>query len=268
MIREARTASGSLSGRMTQAIAALLLVSVASLGMAADRLELIAHHPHNSSIYTQGLAIDDGLMYQSSGLRGRSAVVAGKVGTAEVARHFRLPASYFGEGLAVVGDEVMVLTWQSETLLALDKRNLSLKRQLHYPGEGWGLTWDGSHLLLSDGSDRISWREPKTMASVRSVRVRDKRGPVRRLNELEWARGAIFANVWKTDRLIAIDPVSGRVVAEWDLTPLMPERRNFGAEGVANGIAYDQSSGHFWLTGKGWPLIYEVRLHTDALDKR
>jgi glutamine cyclotransferase len=246
----------------------LLSVSLGNLAAAADRLEIVASHPHDPQIFTQGLAIDGNQLYQSSGLRGRSVVVAGNTGSVAVARQFHLPRRYFGEGLAVVDNEVMVLTWQAGTLLVLDKTTLQLKRKQNYQGEGWGLAWDGSSLLISDGSSRITWRDPLTMAISKQIEVHDEWGAVRRLNELEWAHGVIFANIWKSNRLIAIDPDNGRTLSQWNLEPLLPEKRHFGAESVPNGIAYDPASGHFWLSGKGWPLIYEVKLHADWLAKR
>jgi glutamine cyclotransferase len=200
-------------------------------------------------------------LYQSSGLRGRSQVLVGTVDGSGVSARYHFEPRYFAEGLTIVGEHAMVLTWKAGELFVLDKSNLRLQYKLSYPGEGWGLAYDGQHLWLSDGSEHIARYTPDSMTALGSIEVHDERGPVRRINELEYARGLLYANIWLSPRLIAIDPNSGRVVAEWDLRGLLPKSRNFGHEAVANGIAYDPDSGHFWLTGKGWPLLYEVRLY-------
>lgn len=253
---------------LRQAIALTLLLWFCQSASAADRLRIVATHAHDPGIFTQGLALRQMTLYQSSGLRGRSAVLRSRAGRPGASHQFRFAQRYFAEGLTLVGEEVLVLTWQAGMLFVLDHENLQLVRKQPYDGEGWGLAYDGEQLWMSDGSDRISRRDPTTLEIDRHILVRDDRGPVTRINELEWAHGAIFANVWKTNRLLAIDPATGIVQAEWDLAPLLPKSRSFGADGVANGIAYDVGSGHFWLTGKGWPVIYEVELQSNWLDKQ
>lgn len=233
---------------------------LAAAATAAPRLEIISTLPRDPAIFTQGLALDQQQLYQSSGLRGQSAVVAGRPGVTRPAARFSFPAHYFAEGLTIVGDEVFVLTWHAGELFVLDKEQLELRRKLAYTGEGWGLAYDGSQLWLSDGSDRIRRYNPESMQLVGEIRVHDDYGAVRRINELEWAEGLLFANIWMSDTLVAIDPASGKVLAEWDISKLKPEQRRYGANSVANGVAYDPESGRFWLTGKGWPVLYEVEL--------
>jgi glutamine cyclotransferase len=230
--------------------------------------EVVASHRHDSRIFTQGLAVDGSTLYESSGLQGRSMLLMGAPGRPAAERSYHFPDAYFAEGLAVVGDEIMVLTWRAEKLFVFDRHSLQLKRKLGYRGEGWGLTYDGTHLLLSDGSDRINRLDPRTLESAGHIRVRDARGAVDKLNELDWDGATLYANVWQSNRLLAIDPDSGQVLAEWDLTPLAPRYTPFGRDGVANGVAFDRGSGHFWITGKGWPTLYEVRLQAPALAAR
>ena len=234
----------------------------------ADELEVIQTLPHDPRLFTQGMAVEGPRLYQSSGLRGRSRVLMGRPGGQRPDRDYHFPARYFAEGITLVGDEILVLTWQAETLFVLDKHSLQLKRKQRYRGEGWGLTYDGQHLWVSDGSSYISRLNPHSLAPTGSIQVRDEQGAVEKINELEWDGKTLFANVWQTNRLLAIDPASGRVGAEWDLAPLLPAHTNFGREGVANGIAHDPVSGHFWLTGKGWPVLYKVRLRSPWLAKR
>jgi glutamine cyclotransferase len=223
-------------------------------------MEIVNTLPRDPDIFTQGLAIDQQQLYQSSGLRGQSAVVMGKPGATRADARYQFAARYFAEGLTLVGDEVYVLTWHAGELFVLDRTRLELRRKLSYAGEGWGLAYDGTELWLSDGSDRIRRYHPESMGLLGEIRVHDDYGAVRRINELEWAEGLLFANIWMSDTLIAIEPASGKVVAEWDISELKPAQRKYGSNSVANGVAYDPDSGHFWLTGKGWPVLYEVKL--------
>ncbi len=227
---------------------------------ASPSLKIINTLPHDAAIFTQGLALDQQRLYQSSGLRGQSAVVVGKFGAKQADARFDFEARYFAEGLTLVGDEAYVLTWEAGELFVLDKEHLKLRRKMSYPGEGWGLAYDGTQLWLSDGSARIRRYDPGSMKLLGTIEVYDDYGAVRRINELEWAEGLLFANIWRSDTLIAIDPASGAVRAEWDISQLKPEHRNYGENSVANGIAYDPETGYFWLTGKGWPVLYVVDL--------
>lgn len=238
---------------------ALTLTSRAELPYSD--FDIVARHPHDPEIFTQGLAYHEGRLFQSSGLRKRSLALVGPAGSLEVEASFHFPKRYFAEGLTLVDDEVIVLTWQAGEALVLDRETLQLRRKFNYSGEGWGLAYDGRQLWLSDGSARLRRYQPTTMQALGSLEVRDDSGAVRRLNELEYVDGLILANIWHSTRLVAIDPQSGSVVAQWDLQSLVPQQRNFGRDSVANGIAYDPVSGHVWLTGKGWPILYEVRLN-------
>lgn len=249
-------------------LATALVVGATAPARATDQLRVIDSYPRDPRIFTQGLALSEDRLYHSGGLRGHSAVTLSRLGDTRPQRRFRLADRYFAEGLAAVDGEIYLLTWQAGTLFVLDADSLTLKRQLRYRGEGWGLAFDGRQLLVSDGSATITRRDPATLHALGHFEVRDDNGPVRQLNELEWARGTLFANVWQSTRLIAIDANSGSVAAEWDLGPLIPPVRHYGVNGVANGIAYDADSGHFLVTGKGWPVIYRVELSSERLDLR
>lgn len=241
-------------------LACLLWTTISHANPPFAGLEVIATHPHDPRIFTQGLALERGRLYQSSGLRGQSRVLAGAVDSLEAEASFQFGPRYFAEGIAVVGDQLLVLTWQAGELFVLDKARLQLQGIRRYKGEGWGLAYDGDSLWVSDGSSRIRRYEPTTMEQLGSIKVHDEDGAVRRLNELEYVNGVLLANIWLSTRLVAINPADGRVVAQWDLAPLVPEQRNYRKESVANGVAYDSGTGHVWLTGKGWPVLYEVRL--------
>lgn len=241
-------------------LACLLCSAICHAELSFGGLQVIATHPHDPRIFTQGLALEGERLYQSSGLRGQSVVVAGPLRGLEVDASFHFAPRYFAEGLAVVGEQLLVLTWQAGELFVLDKAGLQLQGKRRYKGEGWGLAYDGESLWMSDGSSRIRRFDPQTMEHLGTIKVRDEDGAIRRINELEFVNGVLLANIWHSTRLVAIDPANGRVLAQWDLAPLVPEQRNYGRDSVANGIAYDPGTGHVWLTGKGWPILYEVKL--------
>ena len=205
----------------------------------------------------------DGALAESRGLHGRSAVTIGSVASGKVSRRHDLDARYFGEGLAVAGDRLLQLTWRSGRAFLYD-RKLHPLGEYRYTGEGWGLAYDGNNWLMSDGSGRLQRRAAEDFSPTGELRITDHGRPVTQLNELEYARGRIYANVWHTDRVAVIDASSGAVESWIDFAALRagfvkPEGWD-EAEHVLNGIAWDPSRGHFYVTGKCWPLLYEVRL--------
>jgi glutamine cyclotransferase len=227
------------------------------------RYEIVATHPHDASAFTQGLALLGRELVESRGQYGASAVTVGDVATGAARLRRDLAREYFGEGLAIAGQTLLQLTWQSGVALAYDAQ-LRPTGRYRYDGEGWGLAFDGTHWLMSDGSDRITRRRTSDFGVAGALHVTDAGRPVRQLNELEFARGRLYANVWLTDRVAVIDPASGRVDAWLDFAAL---RRGFARprgwdeqQHVLNGIAFDPASGHFYVTGKCWPVLYEVRL--------
>lgn len=229
------------------------------------RYEIVATHPHDAGDFTQGLVVVEGRLAESTGHYGKSAVAIREIGSGAVVRRRALDAALFGEGLAFGAGRLLQLTWREGVALAYDLA-LNPVGSFRYPGEGWGLAFDGQHWLMSDGSERITFRHASDFRPLREIRVTSRAGPVRRLNELEYARGWLYANVWMTDRVAVIDPGSGAVRAWLDLAPL---RRRFARppgwselEHVLNGIAYDADSGHFYVTGKCWPALFELRVET------
>lgn len=249
--------------------ASALLLAFATLVHAAPPLdhEIVATHPHDSRDFTQGLAFHDGELFESTGHFGRSALLRKRIADGATTQRRALPADHFGEGLARAGERWVQLTWTSGVAWVYDAALKPVGR-FHYDGEGWGLAFDGMHLLMSDGSARITRREPDTFRVLGTLEVRDGTTPVPRLNELEYANGWLYANVWQSDRVAVIDPRSGAVAGWHELSAL---KKGFARpagwnerDHVLNGIAWNPGNGHFYLTGKYWPVLYEMRLQSPA----
>lgn len=222
--------------------------------------EILATLPHDPACYTQGLVIDEGVFFESCGLYGQSSLRKVDPTSGVVQAETELDTSYFAEGLVLLEGKLYQLTWKENTGFVYNANTLELLRTFNYQTEGWGLTTDGSALILSDGSNTLYWVDPGTMHVVRQVNVSYQGQPVEYLNELEYINGTIFANIYLTDTIVAIDPDDGSVVSLIDLTGLRPEQ-NLGMQGeVLNGIAYDSINDKLYLTGKNWPNLYEVRL--------
>ena len=221
------------------------------------RVEVIAKHPHATDAFTQGLLWHDGLLYESTGLTGMSTLRQVDLTSGEVRRRVALDERLFAEGLALVGDRLFQITWHDEELLIWDRETLEEQERKRYDGEGWGLCYDGTHLVMSDGSARLMFRDPTSFDVVREVEVTKVGRPLRRLNELECVDGAVYANVWQTDDIVKIDPRSGRVTAIIDASGLLSHRERLRTD-VLNGIAWLPDRGHFAITGKNWPHLFEV----------
>ena len=221
-------------------------------------VEVLAVHPHDPSAFTQGLVFHDGRLFESTGLYGESELREVEIETGRVLRRVPLPGDLFGEGLARIGDRLIQLTWLEERALVWDLASLRRTGEHRYAGEAWGLAFDGERLIQSDGSDRLLWRDPETFAAVGSLAVRDGGRPVAALNELEWADGRIYANLWMTDEIAVIDPATGRLLARIDASSLLPPEERARAD-VLNGIAHDPQRELFYLTGKLWPKLFAVR---------
>ena len=222
---------------------------------------VVQSFPHDPAAFTQGLVYADGEFFESTGLHGESSVRRVDVATGRVLQHRAVEARYFAEGLALVGDALIQLTWQQNTGLVYDRATFALRQTFSYATEGWGLAYDPKGgLVLSDGSDRLSFLDPQTYGVIRTVRIADAGRPVTQLNELEWIEGEVWANVWGTDRIARISPLTG-VVSSWvDLTSLWPRERRTPAADVLNGIAYDPAAKRIFVTGKKWPLVYEIEV--------
>ena len=222
---------------------------------------VIRAYPHDREAFTQGLAFDDqGALYESTGQRGESSLRRVELSSGAVLQRHDLPAALFGEGVAVFGGRIIQLTWQAGRAFVYDKASFDLLREFTYRTEGWGLTHDGRRLILSDGTATLFFLHPDTFAETARLTVRDHRGPVIRLNELEYVRGEIFANVWQTDRIARIDPRTGHVTGWIDLTGLLPPSDRRQPVDVLNGIAYDPRTDRLFVTGKWWPKLFEISL--------
>lgn len=223
-------------------------------------IEVVAEYPHDPEAYTQGLVIVDGELYEGTGLEGQSTLRRVDLETGDVLQMQSLPDAYFGEGVAVVGDLIYQLTWQSGICLVYDLATFELQTTFEYDTEGWGLTTDGTNLVMSDGTDRIVYRDPTTFEETGHIDVRDGDTPVPLLNELEYIDGEIWANVYTTDWIARIDPADGSVVGWIDLRGLLDGEDVSGPVDVLNGIAQDPDTGQLYVTGKWWPTLFEIEL--------
>jgi glutamine cyclotransferase len=221
---------------------------------------LVRAYPHDPRAFTQGLIWLDGRLYESTGLVGESTIREVDLETGRVIRSTAIPAGLFGEGLVDWGDELLSITWQDGVGFRWDRATFRQTGRWNYSHEGWGLTRDGRHIIMSDGTPVLRFLDPATMREVRRVSVTSGGQPVARLNELEYVGGAILANVWQTSRIARIDPASGRVTAWIDLTPLAEETARGDGDNVLNGIAYDDAGDRLFVTGKNWSRLYEIDL--------
>ncbi len=217
-------------------------------------------YPHDPNAFTQGLEYFDGRLYESTGLNGRSSIREVEIETGRVIRRRPLSPSFFGEGLTLWKSELVQLTWQSGLAFVYDRATFEPVRTFTYTGEGWGLTHDRDSLIMSDGTDALRFLDPATFRERRRVTVTDGGAPVRELNELEYVKGEIYANVWQTSRIVRIDPATGRVVGWIDLAGLQRLVGPVSPDAVLNGIAYDATHDRLFVTGKLWPKLYEIRV--------
>lgn len=234
----------------------------ATEGSAVVRYEVVVvkSYPHDEGAYTQGLEFVDGRLLESTGRRGVSSVRIVDPETGEVLERQDLAGDLYGEGATVVGDEVWQLTYTSESVLVHGLDDLVEDRRFSYDGEGWGLCFTGFRLLMSNGSDELSVRDPETFLEVATIPVTIDGQPVEKLNELECVDEVVWANVYQTNEIVAISEATGTVLGVADLSELVPEGFEGSDELVLNGIAYNEETGRFWVTGKQWPVMYEIEL--------
>ena len=249
-------------------IAAIIVVGVASCPIAAqfkknDRAitpyRVVADFPHDPAAFSQGLVIVDGQLYEGTGKKGESTLRKVDLKTGRVEVFVPLDRSYFGEGITILNDRIYQLTWENHLGFVYDLKTLKQLRTFRYSGEGWGLANDGKHLIMSDGTAILRFLDPQSFEVVKRVRVRSSQGQVDKLNELEYVKGEILANIWYEDRIARISPETGEVLGWIDLSSLYPARQR-SREDVLNGIAYDEASGRLFVTGKNWPKLYEIEL--------
>lgn len=243
------------------------LVTVLSLpGLTTERrapidgYEVMATYPHSTGSYTEGFLYLDGMFYEGTGGNGRSSVMATDPQTGKVLQHLQLPPEYFGEGIVDWGPNLYQWTWTSHICFVYNRFSFQPVKQFRYKGEGWGMTRTTKDLITSDGTATLRFRDPNTFRETRSIVVRDGTKTIEQLNELEFIKGEIYANVWHSDMIARISPRDGRVVAWIDLTGLLPSDQRIDAESVLNGIAYDSQHDRIFVTGKQWPLIFEIKI--------
>ena len=239
-----------LPGRSPQGAAANVVQSL--------RVEVLRELHHDTSAYTQGLLWWDGSLYESTGRYGESRLRRLDPATGAVEQQVAVPPAFFGEGLARAGNRLIMLTWMAERALVYDLRSFDAVRTFRYRGEGWGLCHDGDRLVMSNGSDTLTFRDPESFEPVGAVRVTLRGRPRDQLNELECVDGAVYANVWQEEFIVRIDPANGRVTHQIDAAGLLTRDEARGVD-VLNGIAYHPDDGTFYITGKWWPKMFEVR---------
>ncbi len=237
-----------------------LLLILCSAANAADSYRVVHTYPHDPRAFTQGLIYVDGHLYESTGLNGRSTLRMDDLETGRTLQTQSLDTQYFGEGLTDWGSTLIQLTWQAHIAFVYDRFSFRLLRTLPYAGEGWGLTHDAAHIILSDGTAKLRFLDPKTFKQVRTIEVTENGNPVINLNELEFIHGQIYANIWYTDRIIRISPTTGKVLGSIDLTNLWPQSERTDQGAVLNGIAFDAAHDRLFVTGKLWPKLYEIKI--------
>jgi len=245
----------------------LLIVVAACAAMAAANraapvsgFRVVAEFPHDREAFTQGLAIQAGTLYEGTGLEGESSLRKVDLKTGRVQAQQKLDRQYFGEGIAILDGQIFQLTWRNKLAVVYDLETLRFIKTLRYAGEGWGLTTDGKHLIMSDGSSTLRILNPKTFEVVHRLEVKAGRKAVDKLNELEYVDGEIWANIWHSDRIARISPQTGEVLGWIDLTALYPMAQRANRECVLNGIAYDPEKKRIFVTGKNWPKLYEIEI--------
>lgn len=221
---------------------------------------IVNQHPHDTKAFTQGLFIDDGALYETTGQYGASGLRKTDLQTGEVLQSVSLPERLFGEGAVVWDDDVIMLTWRSGKGFVFDQQTFERERSFTYDGEGWGLTQDGARLIMSDGTDELRFLDPNTLEETGRLSVTFRGKALPNLNELEWINGEIFANVWQSDAIVRINPDSGVVTGVIDLRGLLSDEDRAAGADVLNGVAYDAETNRLFVTGKYWPTLFEIEL--------
>jgi glutamine cyclotransferase len=222
-------------------------------------------YPHDANAFTEGLTYSDGFLYESSGLNstygGISSLRRVDLTTGDVVQEYNLPSQYFAEGIAIVNSTIIQLTWQSHIGFIYDMNTFALIGNFSYPTEGWGLTFDGKQLIMSDGTDNLYFLNPTTFQRTGQVKVHDGNTNIQNINSLQYINGDVYANIWQTNQIAIINPQTGQVKAWIDLTGLPAATAvNSNPNAVLNGIAYDQQNNRLFVTGKDWSSLYQIKL--------
>ena len=240
--------------------ACLLSAERASAAAPILSYKVVAEYPHSTDSYTEGFLYLDGLFYEGTGIAGRSALLAIEPETGKPVQKRALAPEYFGEGIVDWGPNIYQWTWQSHICFVYDRFSLRMIKQLSYTGEGWGMTRTTKELITSDGTATLRFRDPNTFKETHHILVKDGSRTIEELNELEFIKGEIYANVWHSDLIARINPHDGHVIAWIDLTGLLPADQKINDESVLNGIAYDAKHDRIFVTGKQWPKVFEIKV--------
>ena len=222
--------------------------------------QVIHAYPHDPNAFTEGLEYRAGFLYESTGLEGRSWLRKEKLETGQVVQQIDLDRRYFGEGITILNQQIIQLTYKTEIGFVYDQSTFRVKRTFNYSGEGWSLTNDGENIYMDDGTAQIRIWDPVTLQEKRRITVHDHGQPVTNVNELEWVRGELYANIWQKDVIARISPTDGRVLGWIDLTGVLSAADRSGSEDVLNGIAYDSLGDRLFVTGKQWPKLFEIKV--------
>jgi glutaminyl-peptide cyclotransferase len=223
--------------------------------------EIVNTYPHDAHAFTEGLFYLNGFLYESTGLEHQSSIRKVELESGKVIQQFDVPGDYFGEGIVNWGPRLISLTWRSHVGFVHDLASFRVQGQFSYTGEGWGLTQDGRRIIMSDGTAELRFIDPRTLKETGKISANIDGRPVRNLNELEWVKGEIYANVWQTNWIVRINPDNGQIVGVIQLDGILPaSKRVLGQTDVLNGIAYDPERDRLFVTGKNWPNLFEIRL--------
>jgi len=222
--------------------------------------DVVQSYPHDPGAFTQGLVWHDDRLFESTGQVGQSDIREVELTSGRVIRKHELEAPHFGEGIALLGDKLFEITWTTGKAFVYDWKTFTRTGQFTYEGEGWGLTTDGTAIIMSNGTSSLAWRDPATFAVQKTITVSDHGTPVSQLIELEWVMGEIWANIWQSEQIARIDPATGNVIGWIDLAGILPSIDRTGKEDVMNGIAYDAARDRLFVTGKLWSKLYEIKL--------
>lgn len=229
-------------------------------GIPVSTFKVVNSFPHDTDAFTQGLVLHNGVLYEGTGLNGKSSLRRVDLETGGVLQNLNLSPQYFGEGITVLGDKIYQLTWDTNVGFIYDKASFDLLGEFSYPTQGWGITNDGKYLIMSDGSSTLHFLDPQTFEDIRNLQVSDENGPVIGLNELEYIKGEIYANIFTKDRIARISPSNGNITGWIDLTGLLNQEFRNSPSAFLNGIAYDESHNRLFVTGKLWPFLFEIKL--------
>ncbi len=236
--------------------------SVSSPATQQQSFQIINQYPHNDESFTEGLEYKDSSLYESTGLNGTSKLSKIDINTGKDLQTTNLDKQYFGEGITIINNKIFQLTYKEEKCFVYDVNTFKKLQEFSYKGEGWGMTNDGKQIINSNGSNNLYYRNANTFAEENIISIFDENGPLANINELEYVDGFIYANVWYKNYIVKIDPKQGKVVAKYDFSGLMNQYMpNLHQDAVINGIAYNKQKGAFYITGKNWPLLFEVKMN-------